>query len=378
MNQENSTEQATRAAAESRAVRYRVRVRRRKGRDGQHQDQHQQEQQQIAQPAPQLGQCDQRDQIQQGLGQPGLQQAEEPLPGEDDHDGQVDSQQKQQGKGHAEDQAVQAVDPADLIQLVHGLEQGAQPRRGGQADGEQAGQQQGGGLALGNGGDIVQIVQNEGQALPGEDGVQGGKDVLRAEGQQADEEVDAHEQGEQGQDQEIGQGGGGPGHAQAVVGVHHAPHKGNGRQAEQRSPHGSVPPLNGALPGGAGRAAPGERSKKPPATQTAFSLLLGSECSGQLAQLNGHAALLVGGIVLVQQPLDNSLVHSLDGHLVSDIGLAAVAFRHRGLKLLDVGLERGLRGLVLHGLGLGHQDTLLGRLDIRQTKHLLRFLKSIK
>ena len=90
---------------------------------------------------------------------------------------------------------MQAVDPADLIQLVHGLEQGAQPRRGGQADGEQAGQQQGGGLALGNGGDIVQIVQNEGQALPGEDGVQGGKDVLRAEGQQADEEVDAHEQG---------------------------------------------------------------------------------------------------------------------------------------------------------------------------------------
>ena len=94
--------------------------------------------------------------------------------------------------------------------------------------------------------------------------------------------------------------------------------------------------------------------------------------SGQLVQLQSQAALLVRGIVLVQQTLGSSLVDRLDGHLVSDIGLAAVAFRHRGLKLLDVGLERGLRGLVLHGLGLGHQDTLLGRLDIRQTKHLLR------
>ena len=224
--------------------------------DSQHQDQNQKEQQQIAQPAPQLGQGDQGDQIQQGLGQPGLQQAEEPIPGEDDHNGQVDGQQEQQGEGHAEDQAVQAVGPADLIQLVHGLEQGAQPRRGRQADGEQAGQQQGGGLALWDGGDVVQIVQDQRQALTGEDGVQGGKDLLRAEGQQADEEVDAHEQGEQGQDQKIGQGGGGPGHAQAAVSVRHPPHKGHGRQTEQGSPHGSAPPLNCTPP--AGRAAPGE------------------------------------------------------------------------------------------------------------------------
>ena len=58
--------------------------------------------------------------------------------------------------------------------------------------------------------------------------------------------------------------------------------------------------------------------------------------------------------------------------------IAAVAFDHRGLELLDVGLQRGLSGLVLRSLGLVHQDTLLGRLNIRQTKHLLRFLKSIK
>ena len=93
---------------------------------------------------------------------------------------------------------------------------------------------------------------------------------------------------------------------------------------------------------------------------------------GQLIQLDGHGALLVRGVVLVQQTLDHSLVDRLDGHLVSALGLAAVAFDHRGLELLDVGLQRGLSGLVLRSLGLVHQDTLLGRLNIRQTKHLLR------
>ena len=93
----------------------------------------------------------------------------------------------------------------------------------------------------------------------------------------------------------------------------------------------------------------------------------------QLVQLDGHAALLVSGIVLVQQTLSSGLIHCLDSHLVSNIGLAAVAFRHGGLKLLDLGLQRRLCGLVLCSFGFGYQHALLGRLDIRQTKHLLRY-----
>ena len=34
---------------------------------------------------------------------------------------------------------------------------------------------------------------------------------------------------------------------------------------------------------------------------------------GQLVQLDGHAALLVGSVVLMQQPLGSGLVHRLDG-----------------------------------------------------------------
>ena len=78
------------------------------------------------------------------------------------------------------------------------------------------------------------------------------------------------------------------------------------------------------------------------------------------------------GPLAVEQTLGGSLIHSLDGHLISGIGLAAVATGHRGLKLLQIGLQRGLLSLVLRGLGGVHQNTLLGRLDIGQTKHLLR------
>ena len=74
----------------------------------------------------------------------------------------------------------------------------------------------------------------------------------------------------------------------------------------------------------------------------------------------------------MKDPMAGGLVHGLDRHLVSALGLAAVASRHCGLELLNVGLERGARGLVLQSLGLVHQNTLLGRLNVRQTKHLLR------
>ena len=45
-----------------------------------------------------------------------------------------------------------------------------------------------------------------------------------------------------------------------------------------------------------------------------------SEKSGQLVQLQSHAALLPGSVVLVQETLVDSLIDGLDGGLVSDGG----------------------------------------------------------
>ena len=89
-------------------------------------------------------------------------------------------------------------------------------------------------------------------------------------------------------------------------------------------------------------------------------------------ELQGHGALLVSGIVLVQNALLDGLIDSLDGDLVSDLGLGAIAFLGSGLKLLHGGLQSGLVSLVASVTHLGNQNALLCRLDIRQTKHLLR------
>ncbi len=53
------------------------------------------------------------------------------------------------------------------------------------------------------------------------------------------------------------------------------------------------------------------------------------------------------------------------------IGLGAIAFCGNSLELLDGSLQLGFLGLVAGVSRLGDQNALLGRLDIRQTKHLL-------
>ena len=106
-----------------------------------------------------------------------------------------------------------------------------------------------------------------------------------------------------------------------------------------------------------------------------------SSWCGSLAnvvQLQSQRALLVGRIVLVQQALGSSLVDALHCDPVSALGLGAIAFNGSSLELLDSGLQCGAIGLVAGITSLGHQNTLLSRLDIRQTKHLpdLNFLCS--
>ena len=106
-----------------------------------------------------------------------------------------------------------------------------------------------------------------------------------------------------------------------------------------------------------------------------------SSWCGSLAnvvQLQSQSALLVGCIVLVQQTLGSSLIDALHCDLVSALGLGAIAFNGSSLELLDSSLQCGLIGFVASISRLCHQNTLLSRLDIRQTKHLpdLNFLCS--
>ena len=75
--------------------------------------------------------------------------------------------------------------------------------------------------------------------------------------------------------------------------------------------------------------------------------------------------------ILVQNTLGNSLINLLHGNLVSAIGLGAIAVCGSDLELLDGGLQLGLCSLVTCVTNLTDLNALLGRLNIRQTKHLL-------
>ena len=103
----------------------------------------------------------------------------------------------------------------------------------------------------------------------------------------------------------------------------------------------------------------------PPTDVLLFGLLT------DLVELQGHSALAVSSRVLVQNALSDSLIDLLDRDLVSAIGLGAIAFSGSRLELLDGSLQIGLRSLIARVADLTDEDTLLGRLDIRQTKHLL-------
>ena len=89
-----------------------------------------------------------------------------------------------------------------------------------------------------------------------------------------------------------------------------------------------------------------------------------SENSGQLVQLQGHAALLAGSVVLVQKTLDNSLVHSLDGNLVGALCSGMIAGLQSGLELLQVGLQLGLISLVLLISDFRQLDALFRGFDV--------------
>ena len=89
-------------------------------------------------------------------------------------------------------------------------------------------------------------------------------------------------------------------------------------------------------------------------------------------QLLIESGLLSGSRILVQNTLCSSLVDRLHCDLVSALGLGAIAFSGSRLELLECGLQCGLVGLVALVTHTRHENALLGRLDIRQTKHLLR------
>ena len=63
-----------------------------------------------------------------------------------------------------------------------------------------------------------------------------------------------------------------------------------------------------------------------------------SEKLGHLVQLQGHAALLAGSSILVQNTLGDSLVNDDDCILVSNLSSGAVTLSDSSVKLLDNGL----------------------------------------
>ena len=101
-----------------------------------------------------------------------------------------------------------------------------------------------------------------------------------------------------------------------------------------------------------------------------------SEKSGQGVQLQSHGALLASNIVLVQQTLQTSLVHCLNGQLVGLGSGSLIASSDSSFELLDGGLHSGLIGLVLLVSNLGTDDILLRGLDIGHDSHLLSCLYS--
>lgn len=89
-----------------------------------------------------------------------------------------------------------------------------------------------------------------------------------------------------------------------------------------------------------------------------------------VVELQSQSALLMGCVVLMQQTLGGGLIDRLHCDLVSALGLGAIAFNGSSLELLDSSLQCGSICLVASISHLCHQNTLLSRLDIGQTKHL--------
>ena len=143
----------------------------------------------------------------------------------------------------------------------------------------------------------------------------------------------------------------------------------------RRAPR-SPSPLSQSVPYYIGRRPPCQRlfpaapgKQKGPSVGWSFPVW---SKSANAVELQGHGALLVSGVVLVQNPLGDRLVNQLHSSLVSALGLGAIALCGSSLELLHGGLQGGFVGLVAGVANLSHQNALLSRLDIRQTKHLLQ------
>ncbi len=89
-----------------------------------------------------------------------------------------------------------------------------------------------------------------------------------------------------------------------------------------------------------------------------------SEESGQLVQLQSHAAFFPGSGILMQDTLGNCLIDMLDGQRIGVAGGGTVTAGNGGLKLFHSSLQRGLIGLVLLVSNFRKLDTLLCGLDV--------------
>ena len=145
-------------------------------------------------------------------------QAEEPAPGEQHPQREIDGDEEEDGVEHAgRDLHHAGIGPAP-VDIRHDVHQGPEGGGGGEQRHGDARRQHGVGLAA-RLGEIGDIVGEDGQTLPGDDfgsGVHQGVDV---DVEQPHKGVDADQDGEKGEDEEIGQLGGRPGHPAGKIDV---------------------------------------------------------------------------------------------------------------------------------------------------------------
>ena len=162
---------------------------------------------------------------------------EEPPAGEKDHQGQKDGEQQQQGEEHTGDHLPHAPVALAAVDVLHDVHQRPEGRRREEQGHEDPRHQQAGGLVIG---DVIDIVQKNAADGGGEQGGGGGYHGLQIHRQQADKGVDADEQREEGEDQKVGQLGGGAGDTLGKIEIHHLQDKLDRPFLQQLLGHGST------------------------------------------------------------------------------------------------------------------------------------------
>ena len=147
---------------------------------------------------------------------------EEPASGEEDRQGEVDGDKKQNGESHAgHDLAYPPIGGAP-IDVRHDIHEGPKGRGGGKERHGEAREEHGVGLVIG---DVEDIVPQDGTTLLGEKFLGPGEDQVHVQVQQPHKSIDADQHRKEAENEKIGQLRGGPGHPAVKIYLQDLAHK---------------------------------------------------------------------------------------------------------------------------------------------------------